>query len=162
MASPASVARHPVHPMLIVFPIGLWVFSLIADIVYLAGGPAAWLSAALYTMGIGIAGGLLAAIPGLIDLVTLPPSNVRRVGVVHGTLNVIITGLFIINFLLRVTGGSYAAAFALSIIAVAGLLVSGWLGGTLVYRFGVAVEPTVSEPAKGQAQWTAQHRRHAA
>jgi uncharacterized membrane protein len=77
-------------------------------------------------------------------------------------LNVIILGLFTISYLLRLTGGSYAGAFVLSIIGVGGLMVSGWLGGTLVYRYGVAVEPMVSEPAKDQAQWTAEHRRHAA
>ena len=65
MSTPASVARHPLHPILIPLPIGLWVFSLVADLVFLAGwGGATWKAVAWYTMGGGIVGAVLAAVPG--------------------------------------------------------------------------------------------------
>jgi uncharacterized membrane protein len=53
MASPASVAKHPVHPMLIVFPVGLWIFSFVSDLVFLFGGSPVWGTDALYAMGGG-------------------------------------------------------------------------------------------------------------
>jgi uncharacterized membrane protein len=72
MSTPASVARHPLHPILIPLPIGLWVFSLVADLVFLAGwGGATWKAVAWYTMGGGIVGAVLAAVPGLIDFFSI-------------------------------------------------------------------------------------------
>src|SRR5215208_6062637 len=67
MASPASIARHPIHPMLIPFPIALWVFSLVADVIYLWRGNPAWRNwIAFYTLLGGIIGGAAAAVPGLV------------------------------------------------------------------------------------------------
>jgi uncharacterized membrane protein len=68
MRTPASIFNHPVHPMLIVFPIGLWIFSLTCDLIRLAGGSGnAWSTVALFSMVGGLIGALLAAIPGFID-----------------------------------------------------------------------------------------------
>jgi uncharacterized membrane protein len=78
MASPASVAKHPLHPMLVAFPIGLWVFSLVCDIVRLFGGAPVWSTLALYTIGGGIAGALLAAIPGFIDYLSIDEAEMKR------------------------------------------------------------------------------------
>ena len=50
MASPASIAKHPIHPMLIPFPIGLWVFSLASDIAYRAGAAPFWSDVAFWSM----------------------------------------------------------------------------------------------------------------
>jgi len=58
MASPASIARHPIHPMLVVFPIGLWVFSFVADLVRVAGGAPLWTDLAFYSMLGGLIGAL--------------------------------------------------------------------------------------------------------
>ncbi len=72
MASPASVAKHPIHPMFVVFPIGLWIFSFIMDLIYYFGsGTEIWNIVALYTMIGGIIGALIAAVPGLIDFLSL-------------------------------------------------------------------------------------------
>lgn len=69
MASPASIAKHPIHPVLVALPIGLWIFSLVSDVIYLTkwGGPV-WNDVAFYTMAGGFGSALLAAVPGLIDL----------------------------------------------------------------------------------------------
>jgi uncharacterized membrane protein len=141
MASPASVARHPIHPMLVVFPIGLWVFSLVADLVYTFGGAAIWNDLAFYTMAGGIVGALLAAVPGFVDYLGLRGPRVRRLAVTHMAMNLVIVGLFGLNLWLRTRPGVDAnVPLILSVVGVALLAVSGWLGGELVYVHGVGVE----------------------
>ena len=143
MASPASVAKHPIHPMLVAFPIGLWVFSLVCDIIFAAGwGGPAWHDAAFYTMAGGIVGALLAAIPGFIDLLSLSDPHVKKIGVTHMTLNLIIVVIFAIDLWLRTAGAPRVVSpIVLSVIGIILLLISGWLGGEMVYVHGVAVEP---------------------
>src|SRR5512142_1867083 len=102
MPTPASIARHPVHPILVTLPIGLWVFSLVADLVFLAGwGNPIWKVVAWYAIGGGIAGAVLAAIPGFIDFRSITERRVRKVGLAHLTLNLIASGLFALSFGLR-------------------------------------------------------------
>jgi uncharacterized membrane protein len=86
----------------------------------------------------GVAGALLAAIPGLIDLLSLP-KGIKRIGVMHMTINLIIVALFAANAWLRIHGRSENAIW-LSAIAIGLLAISGWLGGKMVYVHGVAVE----------------------
>jgi uncharacterized membrane protein len=140
MRTPASIAGHPIHPMLVPIPIGLWIFSLVGDL-FVAGGSAnpAWATVALYCMGGGIVGALLAALPGLIDLLSLP-AGPRKTAVIHMTLNLTIVALYAINLWLRVSAPEKAGGLMwLSILALALLVVSGWLGGKMVYEYGVAV-----------------------
>ena len=87
MRTPASIAGHPIHPMLVPIPIGLWIFSLVCDLIHAGGsGKAAWATVALYTMGGGIVGALLAALPGLIDLLSLHPGP-RKTAIAHMTIS---------------------------------------------------------------------------
>lgn len=142
MRTPASIAGHPIHPMLVPIPIGLWVFSLICDLIH-AGGAAspAWTTVALYTMAAGIIGALLAAIFGFIDLLSLPPGP-RSTAIKHMSLNLIIVVLYLINFWGRSGHAEQPGGWIwLSVIAILLLLVSGWLGGKMVYEKGVAVTP---------------------
>ena len=67
MSSPASIKKHPLHPMLVGFPIGLWVFALVCDVVHAVSGSAIWQTVATFCVAGGIVGALLAAVPGLID-----------------------------------------------------------------------------------------------
>lgn len=141
MRTPASIAGHPIHPMLVPIPIGLWVFSLVCDLVA-AGGSTnpAWPTVALYTLAGGIVGALLAALPGLIDLLSLPPGP-RRTALIHMSINLTVVALYAINLWLRLNSSERsAAALWLSIIAIGLLVVSGWLGGKMVYELGVAVQ----------------------
>jgi uncharacterized membrane protein len=142
MHSPASFKGHPIHPMLVAFPIGLWAFSLIADLVYQWGlGSFLWNSVAYYTMAGGIVGALVAAIPGIVDLISISDVRVKRIGVAHMIINLVVVGLYVLNFLLRVIeGASGALTVALSVIGVALLSLSGWLGGEMVYIYHVAVD----------------------
>lgn len=142
MRTPANIARHPIHPMLVVFPIGLWVFSFVCDLVFAFGAhPEPWRTLALYTMVGGLIGALAAAIPGLIDLLSLPQAP-RQTAVKHMSINLIVVALFAINIWIRSSAGEQQsiAPIWLSLVAIGLLLVSGWLGGKLVYECGVAVD----------------------
>jgi uncharacterized membrane protein len=149
MATPASILKHPIHPMLIPFPIALWIFSLVCDVIYITGlGDAVWQDMALYTMIGGLLGALVAAIPGYLDYRSIIDPAVKRVGFWHMAINLSIVVLFAVNALLRIVWEAENIPFILSIIAVTMLGLSGWLGGELVYVHGVAVESPESAGAK--------------
>jgi len=146
MASRASIGGHPIHPMLIPFPIALFVFSFVADLIFLWRGNPIWKDyIAFYTMLGGIIGGAAAAIPGLIDWATLTDRATVRVANWHARVNVVTFLIFIANFYLRTSSGSTwipnmpMLPVVLSAVGVIGLGVAGWLGGQLVFAHGVAV-----------------------
>jgi len=152
MASPASIGGHPIHPMLIPFPIALWVFSLIADVIYLWRGNPVWRDwLAFYTLLGGIIGAVLAAVFGIIDWLSIKDREVKKVADWHARLNVIALLIFATSFYLRTTsgagmvGGSYTIPVLLSVVGVILITVSGWLGGELVFRHGVAVDERAAE-----------------
>ena len=141
MRTPASIAGHPIHPMLVPIPIGLWIFSLFCDLMYFGGSTnPAWPTVALYTMCGGIVGALLAAVPGLIDLLSLP-AHPRRTALAHMTINLTVVALYVINVWMRQSAPeSGSVPLWLSLIAIGLLVISGWLGGKMVYALGVAVD----------------------
>lgn len=138
MSTRVTVAGHPIHPMLVTIPIGLWIFSLICDFGYVFTGDSRWAVTAFFTLGGGILGALTAAIPGLLDLLGLHEPRAQRVGVYHMVLNLAIVAVQAANFWLRMDeGGGDVLPRAISIVAVAALVASGWLGGHLVHVLGV-------------------------
>ena len=154
MRTPASIAGHPIHPMLVTLPIGLWVFSLVADLCFAFGaGTAVWKTVAFYTMAGGFVGALAAAIPGLVDLLSLPPGGIKSTAIKHMSINLTVVAHYAINLWLRagIEGYGTARGFAvpewLSLIAIGLLLISGWLGGKMVYEAGVGVS-TGEDPAR--------------
>jgi uncharacterized membrane protein len=159
MRTPAQIAGHPIHPMLVTLPIGMWVFSIVADFIALRSGAAqTWHAAALYTMVGGIIGALAAAVPGLIDLMSLKDPAIKNTAIKHMGLNLTIVALYVINAWTRVNGSvSPNTSLLLSIIAIAMLLVSGWLGGKMVYEAGVAVH--AADTAASTGTWTGAERR---
>jgi uncharacterized membrane protein len=138
MSTRVTLAGHPIHPMLVPVPIGLWVFSLVCDFGFIITGDSRWAVTAYFTLGGGIVGALLAAVPGLIDLLGLREPRAHRVGVYHMVLNLAIVAAQAASFWLR-TVDEPAAALprGISIVAVAALIASGWLGGHLVHVLGV-------------------------
>jgi uncharacterized membrane protein len=144
MRSRASIYKHPIHPMLIVFPIALWIFSFICDVVFLSGSANAvlWRDMAFYTMAGGVIGALLAAIPGFLDYLGLLDHDVKKIATTHMLLNLTIVGLYLFNLGLRMNAPEQGRVTAVVISAVALILlaISGWLGGSLVYVHGIAVE----------------------
>lgn len=140
MRTPANIAGHPIHPMLVPIPIGLWIFSFVCDLIFVFGsGAPVWSTVALYTMAGGIIGALAAAVFGFIDLLSLPPEP-RRTALMHMTINLVIVVLYLVNFWLRRgTPDNPGNLVWLSLVSIGLLVVSGWLGGKLVYVLGVAV-----------------------
>ncbi|WP_243369951.1 DUF2231 domain-containing protein [Geotalea sp. SG265] len=141
MISTASVGKHPLHPMLIPLPMGLWIFSLACDIILFATGDDVWRTTSLYAMGGGVIGALIAALPGFVDLFTLHPSPEKRLGLWHMAINLTIVVIYVADFLWRRTGAGDVGPFILSVVAVLLLTVSGWLGGEMVYVYGTGVDP---------------------
>jgi uncharacterized membrane protein len=143
--------------MLIPFPIGLLVFSLIADLIYLWRGNPVWKDfIAFYTLLGGIIGAAAAAIPGLIDWATLTDRAAVKVANWHARVNIIGLVIFIASFYLRTTSGARWIAgmpivpFILSLVGVLGLAIAGYLGGELGFRHAVAVDVQSSAPPKSE------------
>jgi uncharacterized membrane protein len=134
--------------MLIIFPIGLWIFSLACGLIRLAGASGdAWSTVAFFSMIGGFIGALCAAVPGFIDLLFYkggaPP--VKQIALTHMAINLTVVVLYAINIWLRTSGPasmstSMSTPVMLSIVGVALLFVSGWLGGQMVHVYGVGVE----------------------
>lgn len=150
MRTPASIAGHPIHPMLVPIAIGCFVFSFAADIICLASGsPQPWNTLAFGTMVGGIIGALAAAIFGFVDLFSLPAGAARSTGVAHMSLNLVIVVVYIINAWLRHgQPQSLQLPMVLSLVTIVGLLVSGWLGGKLVFELGVGVGSAPPPPQR--------------
>ncbi len=144
MQSRAKLLGHPIHPMLVAFPIGLFAVSLVFDLVAMAGGPAQLGYAAFWCILGGAACGLLAAVFGLVDWLAIASgTRAKRVGLWHAIINVVVVALFAIAWLVRLGTSAHEPAWGpvgLEIAAVALLLVSGWLGGELVDRLGIGVD----------------------
>ena len=142
MEARAKLFGHPIHQMLIVFPLGLLGMGVIFDIVFLSTDDPIFTAVAYWMMVAGIAGGLLAAPFGFIDWLAIPrQTRARRIGAVHGVGNVLIVLLFIASILQR--GDAMAApssgAYACSFLGLLMALVTGWLGGELVNQLGIGV-----------------------
>jgi uncharacterized membrane protein len=143
MSTPASIKKHPLHPMLIAFPIGLWTFSLICDLVSLFGwNSEAMRLVAFYTLAGGIIGALIAAIPGIIDYASIQDRRTKRVATAHMIINLIAVVVFVVDLSFRIGASTSQTLipFWLSVSGVVLISISGWLGGELVYVLGMAVE----------------------
>ena len=148
MRTPASLYRLPIHPMLVALPIGLWVFSLACDLIRIAGASGgAWTTVALYTMVGGLIGALCAVVPGVIDLLYYKGGAplVKQIALTHMAINLLAVVLYGSNIWLRAHGPADPGTridpqVILSVLGVALLLVSGWLGGKMVHIRGVGVE----------------------
>jgi len=142
MSSPASFKGHPLHPVIIPLPIGLWIFSLISDLIFKFGyGGPVWSDVAFYTLAGGIVGALIAALPGLIDLVSLENPKTKSIAIWHMIINLLAVALYCVNFWLRMhRAPGDNLPIILSVAGVVLITISGWLGGELVYVRGVAVK----------------------
>jgi uncharacterized membrane protein len=143
MATPASFREHPIHPMLIVFPIALWIFSLVCDICYHAGSQNEfWKSAAFFSMAGGVIGAVLAAVPGFIDYLSITDRTTKKVATTHMALNLVVVALFLFNLGIRYNAASSEMLGVVLSVAGVGLMsVSGWLGGSLVYVHHLGIAP---------------------
>jgi uncharacterized membrane protein len=143
MKSKASIAGHPVHPILIPFPLALWVTSFVADGLFYFLRHPTLLVISKFLLAAGCLGGVAAAIPGIIDWLAIKDGDVKKVANWHARLNVIALIVFAISLFLRLSsysqlvGRKLTIPFLLSLVGVILIAISGWLGGELVFRFGV-------------------------
>lgn len=143
MESKAKLFGHAIHPILIPFPLGLLITSVVFDVVYLLTGNGKWSEIAFWMIAAGVIGGLAAAVFGLIDWLAIPSgTRAKSVGLWHGAGNVVAVVLFIVSWLLRADapGEPGAISIILSLLGVGLAGLTGWLGGELVERLGVEVD----------------------
>ena len=142
--STAQIGGHPIHPMLIPFPITCLVGAFVTDLIFLNTGDRGFATASHWLIGFGIGTALVAAAAGLIDY--MGDDRIRRLGVAlqHMLANVTAVVISIINFAIRLDdpGDIASLGVILSGVVVLILLYSGWLGGHMVYRHRVAVQET--------------------
>jgi uncharacterized membrane protein len=135
---------HPFHPIMVTIPIGAWTASLVFDIIaFAAEDPTPYVIGARILILIGIVGAVLAACFGFLDYSQLQRGTpAKRTATIHMGLNLGVTVLFLINLLVRWSADDDQVSivgFILSIVGLAALGVSGWLGGKLSYHYGVRV-----------------------
>jgi uncharacterized membrane protein len=156
-ATLAGPYGHPFHPILVTVPIGAWVASLVFDIAsQVVGQPGFLNQASEWLIGIGVLGALAAATVGFLDLLAIPSgTNAQRTGLLHMSINIAVTVAYAVNFGWR--HGSFddggrvgAGPLTLSVLSLAALGVSGYLGGKLAYRYGVRVADETTQ-AEGYA-----------
>jgi uncharacterized membrane protein len=142
--SKVKLLGHPIHPMLIVLPLGLLSAAVIFDVIYLLMGDDVFSSVAFWNIAAGVIGGLLAAVFGAWDWFHIPKdTRAKRIGLIHGAGNVVVVALFSLSWLLRAGQEGYepsAFAYVLSFGGLALAAFTGWLGGELVDRLGVGVD----------------------
>lgn len=134
---------HPVHPMLVVFPLGLLATAVVFDVIYLVGNNPTMAVVAYWMIAAGVIGGLVAAPFGWIDWFGIPrETRAKSIGLWHGVGNIFVLLLFVISWFVRndLPEQPGAFAFILSFIGAGIALVAGWLGGELVDRLGIGVE----------------------
>jgi uncharacterized membrane protein len=143
MRSRATLLGHAIHPMLIVFPIGLLTTAVIFDVIQIATGNPKWGEVSYWMISAGLIGGLVAALFGVIDWLGIPRgTRAKRIGLFHGFGNAFVLLLFGMSWFSRQATPSQATplALGLGIVGVVLLFVTGWLGGELIARLGVSVD----------------------
>src|ERR1044072_1636377 len=147
MESKAKIFGHAIHPILIVYPLGLLSAAVIFDVIYLITGNPPWTTVSFWMIAAGIVGGLLAAVFGLIDYLNIPSgTRAARIGLLHGLTNVVVMILFVARLL----------------VGVAGPLLGGWLVGELVGRLGGGVTPDANLNAPNSLTHSARNMKHTA
>lgn len=140
--STAAVARHPIHPMLVPFPIVCFTLTLLTDIAYWRTSNLMWLHFSEWLLFVGIIMGVLAGVAGAVDLLARPEIRAQGPAWPHAIGNVIVILLALANNLVHTSDGWTAVVpygLILSALTVLLMLVTGWLGGSLVYRHAVGV-----------------------
>jgi uncharacterized membrane protein len=172
MESRVKLFGHPIHPMLVALPLGLFIAAVVFDALYLWRGSPIFAMVAYWNMAGGIISGLLAAVFGLVDWFAIPfGTRAKRIGLLHGGSMVLVVGAFALAWWMRANSVDTAPTTNVFVLELCALLlgaVAGWLGGELVDRLGVGVDDGAhldapsslsGRPARETAAGPAQHRR---
>jgi len=144
-----TLAGHPVHPQVIGFPVGLIPFSSVMDVMYLASGKESHADAAYYSLVGGYVGGLVSAVTGAADYLTISPGGpMKRMANTHAILNIGMMAVETLNIAVRGRKRGGLLPTLLGLIGTAGIVISQWYGGELVYKYGMRVEPATEKKQK--------------
>ena len=152
MKSRASIKSHPIHPMLITYPFafltGGWGFGLAGAV----WRRREWTTVSQYLVPAGVAAGLLAAVPGIIDYrYSVPPkSSAKERATKHALINTSALALFTAGWLLGKGSRRQTIPLVLQTLGTAAISVGGWLGGTLAYRNQIGVDHRYANAGKWQ------------
>ena len=143
MRAKTRLLGHPVHPMLIVFPLGLLTVAAIFDIIYIVTHNNHWADLSYWMIASGVIGGLIAAVFGVMDWLGIPEgTRAKYIGLIHGLANVVVVILFIVSWFMRRANPAAPGmkAMVLGWIGIVIAFFASWLGGELVYRLSVGVD----------------------
>jgi uncharacterized membrane protein len=144
MESRIKVLGHPIHPMLVVLPLGLFITAVVFDVIDAWRGSAAFAPVAYWNIAAGIIGGLIAAMFGFADWLSIPKrTRAKRIGALHGSSNAAVVSAFAVVWAMRGDAPDAHPSTALVTLEIAALAlgtVAAWLGGELVDRLGVGVD----------------------
>ncbi len=138
-----AVLGHPIHPVLIHFPVAALIGLVATDLAWILTGDYFWARAGLWLAGVGAAGGALSGLAGLVDLVTV--ARIRRLVTAwsHAILAVMLLSLACLNWLLRIRAPDTAIlpwGLTVSLLTALLIAITGYLGGRLVYEYAVGVD----------------------
>ncbi|RYZ26281.1 MAG: DUF2231 domain-containing protein [Chitinophagaceae bacterium] len=156
MRSKAHIKSHPLHPILIGFPLAFFIGSFVFDVLYLLSNNLSFRTTAYYLNIAGVIGGVLAAVPGIIDFIyTVPPeSSAKKRAATHGLLNTTNLLLFVVVIILKKNETiNYSVLVVMEAVGLAILFTAGWMGGTLVYRNQIGVDPRYAEAGKWKEEY---------
>lgn len=140
--SKAAIMGHPIHPMLIPFPIAFLAAVPVADIVFAFLGSSFWAEAAFVLLVAGIVMGAVAALVGMVDFVGIKTVRKNRTSWFHVFSNTGALALAVVNVLIRLGERADAilpAGIILSLVTAGLLVAGGWFGGELSYRHRIGV-----------------------
>ncbi|WP_309741346.1 DUF2231 domain-containing protein [Chamaesiphon sp. OTE_20_metabat_361] len=140
--STVAIAKHPLHPLIVTFPIAFLSGAAGADVGYWLTGDAFWARAAIWFIGAGFVSGLLAALTGMLDFLRIDRVRKRSAGWIHMVTNVVAMSLTLVNWILRwnnFEGAILPVGMIISVVVASLLAISGWFGAELIYRHKVAV-----------------------
>jgi len=154
MQSKFAIAGHPFHPMMVAVPVGLFIWALVADIVFGIRDEQGWYDIAFWSGIAAWVSGLVAALPGFGDYLTMArKTEARGIATLHMGLNVTTVACYIVAMILMLDNGAidlgthYQAVLGLHSFGTLLLAFSGWLGGEMVFRHHLGVIPGhVEEP----------------
>jgi uncharacterized membrane protein len=158
MASKANIAGHPVHPMLVAFPIGLWTTSFVLDVIFYFNRNTSLMLISKVMLAAGIIGALAAALPGIIDWWTIRDPKVKNIANWHARLNIVALIVFAISLYFRMRIGAHWVNYHMRIPVLVSFLgvvligISGWLGGAMSFEHGVGVAPQHDSPEEEVAK----------
>lgn len=164
MQSRVRALGHPVHPMLVAFPVALYITGFIFDLIAVSSDNGTFAQVGFWCITAGLIGALLAAVTGLADWTGIPSgTRAKSIGLRHGLLNSAALVLFVISWALRITAPEHRPSVVLVIVEFVAVLIAGaaaWLGGELVDRLGVGVDADAHPDAPSSL--TARHASTAA